>query len=227
MRRTILFLIILGLAGAAYMATTMLSPDVDGTAMRANPPVVVAVVIAREDLWLPSIKATGSLRAFQGVDVTVQEAGMVTAIFFESGSTVNKGALLVQQYVEDEVVRLDGLKSELSLAKKSYDRSQSLIGRKAVSQSQLDSTQSDLERMTALARSVGAQVIFVTPASSLNDCTPFKSQHTPSLDPEAQKRLEQILVRGKKAMGEENWQEALKLLETAAAEDPRWAVISV
>ena len=39
-----------------------------------------------------------------------------------------------------------------------------------------------LERMVALARSVDAEVIFVTPASSQNDCTPFKSQHTPGLD---------------------------------------------
>ena len=80
-----------------------------------------------------------------------------------------------------------------------------------------------LERMTALARSVGAEVIFVTPASSLNDCTPFKSQHNPGLDPAAIQRLEEILTKGKEAMRAENWQEALTLLQTAAAEDNRHA----
>ena len=35
-----------------------------------------------------------------------------------------------------------------------------------------------LERMVGLARSVDAQIIFVTPASNLKNCTPFKSEHT-------------------------------------------------
>jgi tetratricopeptide (TPR) repeat protein len=87
----------------------------------------------------------------------------------------------------------------------------------------LEHYQLSLERMIALARSVGAEVIFVTPASSLNDCTPFKSQNTPGLNPAASQRSEQMLVRGKEEMHAENWQEALKLLERAAAEDPRHA----
>ena len=80
-----------------------------------------------------------------------------------------------------------------------------------------------LERMVALARSVGAEVIFVTPASSQNDCTPFKSQHTPGLEPSAQQRTEQMLAQAKEAMRTEAWQKALDILETAAAEDPRHA----
>ncbi len=71
-----------------------------------------------------------------------------------------------------------------------------------------------LERMVALARSVGAEVIFVTPASSQNDCTPFKSQHTPGLEPSAQQRTEQMLAQAKEAMRTEAWQKALSILET-------------
>jgi len=80
-----------------------------------------------------------------------------------------------------------------------------------------------LERMIALARSVGAEVMFVTPASSQNDCTPFKSQHTPGLEPSVQQRTEQMLTQAKEAMRTEAWQEALNILETAAAENPRHA----
>ncbi|MBW2467254.1 MAG: SGNH/GDSL hydrolase family protein, partial [Deltaproteobacteria bacterium] len=50
-----------------------------------------------------------------------------------------------------------------------------------------------LERMVAMARSVGAKIIFVTPAGSLNDCTPFKSEHTKGLDSAAVQRSEQVL----------------------------------
>jgi tetratricopeptide (TPR) repeat protein len=80
-----------------------------------------------------------------------------------------------------------------------------------------------LERMVALARSVDAQVIFVTPASSQNDCAPFKSEHTPGLSPMIQKRVEQMLKEAKEAMQAENWQVALSLLEKASGEDPRHA----
>jgi membrane fusion protein (multidrug efflux system) len=158
MRNVILITTLLVLAGIVYLAVTRFSPGVDSAGTQTTPPVAVAVVTAKEELWRPTIKATGSLRAFQGVNVTVQEAGMITSIPFESGTRVSKGDLLVQQYVEDEEVRLNGLKSELSLARKSYDRSQSLIGKQAVSQSQLDSTLSDLERMTALVENLEVSI---------------------------------------------------------------------
>ena len=80
-----------------------------------------------------------------------------------------------------------------------------------------------LERMVAVARSVGAHVILVTPASSQNDCTPFKSQHIPGLDLLIPKRVEQMLAQGKEAIQEENWQTALNLLKKASAKDPRHA----
>jgi len=80
-----------------------------------------------------------------------------------------------------------------------------------------------LERMVAMARSVGAQVIFVTPASQLKDCTPFKSEHTQGLDPASRQRLEQMLAKAKEAIRNEKWDEALNLLETAVKLDPRHA----
>lgn len=83
--------------------------------------------------------------------------------------------------------------------------------------------QISLERMVELARSAGAQVIFVTPASSLNDCAPFKSEHTAGLDAEAQQRSAQLLAQAKDAMRRQAWPAALGLLEQAVAFDPRHA----
>ena len=80
-----------------------------------------------------------------------------------------------------------------------------------------------LERMVALARSVNAQIIFVTPASNLKDCTPFKSEHTQGLDQAAQQQSEQMLAQAKEAIREENWNGALGLLEKAVKLDPRHA----
>ncbi len=80
-----------------------------------------------------------------------------------------------------------------------------------------------LERMVAMARSVGAKVIFVTPASNLKDCSPFKSEHTEGLNQAGQQRSEQLLTQAKEAIRQENWNEADNLLETAVALDPRHA----
>ncbi|MEJ2034155.1 MAG: tetratricopeptide repeat protein [Deltaproteobacteria bacterium] len=80
-----------------------------------------------------------------------------------------------------------------------------------------------LERMVALARSVGAKVIFVTPASNLKDCSPFKSQHTAGLDPAAQQRSEQMLTKAKEDISLKDWTGALDILDKAVALDPRYA----
>jgi tetratricopeptide (TPR) repeat protein len=77
--------------------------------------------------------------------------------------------------------------------------------------------------MVALARSVNAQIIFVTPASNLKDCSPFKSEHTPGLDTSAQQRSAQLLTRAMESILHEKWNEALTLLETAVVFDPRHA----
>jgi tetratricopeptide (TPR) repeat protein len=80
-----------------------------------------------------------------------------------------------------------------------------------------------LERMVALARSAGAQVIFVTPASNLKDCSPFKSEHTAGLDSASRQRSEQLLKEAKLAIGRQDWQLALDRLDSALAFDPRHA----
>jgi tetratricopeptide (TPR) repeat protein len=80
-----------------------------------------------------------------------------------------------------------------------------------------------LERMVALARAVDAKVIFVTPASNLKDCSPFKSEHTDELNRGMRRRLDQMLARAKWAIGQGQWKEALALLDEAVAADPRHA----
>jgi len=80
-----------------------------------------------------------------------------------------------------------------------------------------------LERMVALARSVGARVIFVTPASNLKDFSPFKSEHTQGLSPTDIQRSEEMLTEGKEALRQKKWQHALDILDQAVRLDPRYA----
>lgn len=157
MRKFAAIVLLFALAAAVFQVNRLMSGGADAAA-RPVAAVVVAVATVREESWLPSIQATGSLRANQGVNVSAQEPGMVTAINFESGQKVSRGELLLQQYDKDQQFTLEGLRAELSLAQKSYDRNQSLKGNRAVSQSQLDTALSDLDRLTAQVESLEVSI---------------------------------------------------------------------
>lgn len=81
----------------------------------------------------------------------------------------------------------------------------------------------NLERMAAIARSAGAEILFVVPAANQKDCSPFKSEHTSGLKPEDARRAERLVAEGagKLEAGEPN--AAIAVLEQALALDPRHA----
>lgn len=83
--------------------------------------------------------------------------------------------------------------------------------------------QLSLERMVALARSVNARVTFVTPASNLKDCSPFKSEYTEGLNLADVQRSRKILAQAKEEIQENNWPAALNLLAVGVTLDPRHA----
>jgi len=80
-----------------------------------------------------------------------------------------------------------------------------------------------LERMVAIARSAGAEVIFVTPASNLRDFLPFKNEHRADLDTVSENLwLGHLHVAGEAYEGA-RFDEALKALDQAAEIDDRHA----
>jgi membrane fusion protein (multidrug efflux system) len=113
------------------------------------PPVTVSTAAAIETSWTPSIPATGSLRAMQGVNVTPQLAGTVTQLLFESGATVKAGDRLAQQYSADEEARLAGLVAETRLAELNLQRARELLPKNLISRFDFDVTETDLERARA------------------------------------------------------------------------------
>ena len=72
-----------------------------------------------------------------------------------------------------------------------------------------------LERSVRIAREAGAEVIFVTPASNLKDCTPFKSQPSDGLDAAALQEVQRL------SSVEGPAEERLAALERALTLDPR------
>ncbi len=81
----------------------------------------------------------------------------------------------------------------------------------------------NLDRMVDLARSVRADLIFVTPAANLKDCSPFKSEHLSGLNREDLQSFDDLLTRAEDARAAGILDEALEVLEQAAAIDDRFA----
>jgi len=81
----------------------------------------------------------------------------------------------------------------------------------------------NLARMADIARSAGAGTVFVTPASNLRSCSPFKSEHRPGMAPN---EIEQWEQRARNIMGFQangQWADALGEIEAAAKLDDRHA----
>lgn len=116
----------------------------------ATPAVSVSTTQVKSVSWQPHIKASGSLRAVRGVDVTTEIAGLVRSIEFTPGARVNAGDLLVKLNTDSEVAQLHALEAEADLAQITLNRDTQQFAVKAVSQATLDTDAANLKEKRAL-----------------------------------------------------------------------------
>jgi len=144
-KRAVVFTVALaGLAaltgGLAYFQFVIKPNMVKGfmAAAFAPKPTAVSAEAARVEKWPPELTAIGTLRAYQGVIIAPQAAGVVTAIHFESGGDVNAGDLLIN--IDDSVEQADlanGL-AQLKNAEATLARQKTLVAGGNTPQSTVD-----------------------------------------------------------------------------------------
>ncbi len=81
----------------------------------------------------------------------------------------------------------------------------------------------NLQRIVQLARSCGAEVLIISPASNLKDCSPFKSQHQDTLGNSDKKRFDNFLEAARPLQLQGKIDEAIIQCEQALAIDDRHA----
>ena len=144
-RRPVVFLIALALlvsltAGLAYFQFVIKPNLVKGfiSAAFAPKPTAVTVEAAKVEKWRPELTAIGTLRAFQGVAIAPQAAGVVMAIHFESGDDVEAGALLIN--IDDSVEEADlaNGRAQLTNADETLARQKMLVVKGNTPQSTVD-----------------------------------------------------------------------------------------
>ena len=108
--------------------------------------VVVSDAPAQQEIWKPYFTSVGNLTPVQGVEVSNQLAGNVTGIYFQSGTEVKKGQLLVQLDDSSQRAQLIGLQAQVQLAQVNYQRAQELIKQHLISKSDLDTAENNLKQ---------------------------------------------------------------------------------
>jgi membrane fusion protein (multidrug efflux system) len=118
-------------------------------AQMASPTQTVSATKAGYDEWQPRLEAVGSLRAVKGADLSLEVAGVVDAIWFNSGDDVEEGAPLLKLRADDDIARLDSLRAMAELSQINYERDQKQFRIQAVSQATLDSDAANLKNAKA------------------------------------------------------------------------------
>lgn len=116
-----------------------------------RPTVTVSTTTVESVTWEPTIPAIGTIQANNGVDLSVESAGIVREILFKANQQVEQGDVLVR--LDDEIQRadLEAARTQASLDQQSLTRAQELGRRGVGSQSTLDAAQAAAEASASAA----------------------------------------------------------------------------
>ena len=117
-----------------------------------------------------TITAVGSLRSDESVTLRPEVAGRITAILFQEGQRVTKGATLVQLDAAINLADVQQVRANLALAKSKYERAVDLSGRNFISSQARDEAKNNFEvaqAALALAEAKLAKTELTAPFSGI------------------------------------------------------------
>lgn len=147
-KRMIVMLVAVGVAlGAIFMFEAVLRPMFIKRflASQQNPVETVSATPAVEQEWQHQLHAIGTLMAARGANLSAEVGGIVSAIHFQSGAEVAKGALLIEFDHSEDDAKLDQLKAQATLARITYERDKRQLQARAVSRQQVDADEQNLK----------------------------------------------------------------------------------
>ncbi|MFJ4442359.1 efflux RND transporter periplasmic adaptor subunit [Pseudomonas sp. NPDC089422] len=124
-----------------------------------RPPITVAAAAAEQRQWQERLPAVGSLKALQGVELSLEVEGIVKALYFDSGQKVKAGQPLLQLNDDQETALLGTAQADLGLAKVDFGRGSQLVGDAAISRGEFDRLSSQYRRNQAVVEQLKAQKI--------------------------------------------------------------------
>ncbi|MFT7337998.1 MAG: membrane fusion protein (multidrug efflux system) [Marinobacter maritimus] len=123
-----------------------------------QPPAQISATEARTESWTPSIKAVGSIKAINGIEVANEVPGVIESINFESGDIVKQGDILIRLNTAIDEAAVRTRRAEAHLAEQEFKRISDLLPRRAVSQSQYDESKANFDAARARVNEADAQL---------------------------------------------------------------------
>jgi membrane fusion protein (multidrug efflux system) len=114
-----------------------------------SPPATVTTMAVAEDEWQPQLTASGSMRAYRGVELSTEVNGIVKEVLVKSGVDVKEGTLLMSLVQDADIAQLHALQAQADLAKVINDRDRQQLAIEAISKNAFDSSSADLKAKTA------------------------------------------------------------------------------
>ncbi|AZE48825.1 Multidrug efflux system, membrane fusion component MexV [Pseudomonas chlororaphis] len=114
-----------------------------------RPPISVAAAQAEEHSWPSRLPGIGTLKAFQGVDLTVEVDGTVKDLLFRSGEKVSLNQPIAQLDNAVEQASLAAAEAEQNLARVEFERGHNLVNYQAISKSAFDRLAAELQKANA------------------------------------------------------------------------------
>jgi membrane fusion protein (multidrug efflux system) len=114
-----------------------------------KPAINVETEVARRMDWQSRLPAIGTLKASQGIDLSVEIAGTITDVQFQSGEKVSKGQAIVLLDSDVEQASLASAEADLNLSRLEFQRARSLLDRQAISRSEYDRLNAESQKAEA------------------------------------------------------------------------------
>lgn len=119
------------------------------TFSQPKPPISIAASHAESVRWQSRLPAIGTLKAFQGVELTAEVGGTVKTLQFDSGEKVTAGQPILEMDSAVEQASLATAEASLGLARVEFERGRNLVARQAISKSEFDRLSAELEKANA------------------------------------------------------------------------------
>lgn len=132
-------------------------PAAPGQTAQQRDPIVTTTIVASQMLGT-QIEAVGTARANESVDVTSKTSNIVTAIRFDEGDFVRRGAVLVELDSAETRAALAEAEATLADSESQFNRSRELFAQKALSISQLDQIEATLKANRARTNAANARL---------------------------------------------------------------------
>ncbi|PWE45055.1 efflux transporter periplasmic adaptor subunit [Pseudomonas prosekii] len=125
---------------------------------KPKPPISVAVATVAEQPWQMRLPTVGTLKALQGVNLSLEIAGTVKDLMFESGQKVKAGQPLLQLDSAVESAQLETAQADLGLAQLDFGRGSQLVDSRAISKGEFDRLSAQLQKNKATVNQLKASL---------------------------------------------------------------------